>query len=171
MRMSDWSSDVCSSDLAPDGVGDRVGCAPGFRYEEEDQLFCAFGHLQRERLILVFALPCLDGPDPILWRRVGRTTQERRWKQKFRSLVLGQVGLYGKQVIGFKRGHCINGKRDPVALHCYTQPRTGKVERRRFSYLNLRKRQCRQDRDPQEAEQRRQIETQRHDLRLLWDFM
>src|SRR3546814_2516678 len=87
MRISDWSSDVCSSDL----------------------------------------------------------------KQKFRSLVLGQVGLYGKQVIGFKRGHCINGKRDPVALHRYTQPRTGEVERRRFSCLNLRKRQCRQDRDPQEA--------------------
>src|SRR3546814_10333118 len=39
---------------SPDGVGDRVGCAPGFGYEEEDQLFCAFGHLQRERLILVF---------------------------------------------------------------------------------------------------------------------
>src|SRR3546814_13240547 len=66
---------------SPDGVGDRVGCAPGFRYEEEDQLFCAFGHLQPERLILVFALPCLDGPDPILWRRVGRTTQERRKKR------------------------------------------------------------------------------------------
>src|SRR3546814_15842714 len=40
---------------SPDGVGDRVGCAPGFRYEDEDQLFCAFGHLQPERLILVFA--------------------------------------------------------------------------------------------------------------------
>src|SRR3546814_13449597 len=40
---------------SPDGVGYRVGCAPGFRYEEEDQLFCAFGHLQPERLILVFA--------------------------------------------------------------------------------------------------------------------
>src|SRR3546814_7311937 len=90
---------------------------------------------------------------------------------KFRSLVLGQVGLYGKQVIGFKRVHCINGKRDPVALDCYTQPRTGKVERRRFSCLNLRKRQCRQDRDPQEAGQRRQIETQRHYLMLLWDLM
>src|SRR3546814_21196127 len=61
---------------SPDGVGDRVRCAPGFRYEEEDQLFCAFGHLQPERLILVFALPCLDGPDPILWRRV--RSEERR---------------------------------------------------------------------------------------------
>src|SRR3546814_18316408 len=106
MRISDWSSDVCSSDL-----------------------------------------------------------------QKFRSLVLGQVGLYGKQVIGFKRGHCINGKRDPVALHRYTQPRTGEVERRRFSCLNLRKRQCRQDRDPQEAGQRRQIETQKHDLHVALDLM
>src|SRR3546814_4258031 len=81
------------------------------------------------------------------------------------------VGLYGKQVIGFKRGHCINGKRDPVALHRYTQPRTGEVERRRFSCLNLRKRQCRQDRDPQEAGQRRQIETQRHDLNVALDLM
>src|SRR3546814_20355991 len=63
---------------SPDGVGDRVGCAPGFRYEEEDPLFCAFGHLQPERLILVFALPCLDGPDPILWRR----TEERRVGKK-----------------------------------------------------------------------------------------
>src|SRR3546814_6599800 len=24
MRISDWSSDVCSSDLAPDGIGDRA---------------------------------------------------------------------------------------------------------------------------------------------------
>src|SRR3546814_19829067 len=78
---------------SPDGVGDRVGCAPGFRYEEEDQLFCAFGHLQPERRLLVFALPCLDGPDPILWRRVGRTKPERRSKKKFLSLVLGPVGL------------------------------------------------------------------------------
>src|SRR3546814_5726574 len=90
---------------------------------------------------------------------------------KFRSLVLWQVGLDGKQVIGFKRGHFINGKRDPVALHRYTQPRTGEVERRRFSCLNLRKRQCRQDRDPQEAGQRRQIETQRHDLNVALDLM
>src|SRR3546814_21109094 len=64
---------------SPDGVGDRVGCAPGFGYEEEDQLFCAFGHLQRERLILVFALPCLDRSEE---RRVGKecvSTCRSRW--------------------------------------------------------------------------------------------
>src|SRR3546814_15036275 len=101
MRISDWSSDVCSSDL-----------------------------------------------------------------QKFRSLVLGQVGLYGKQVIGFKRGHYINGKCDPVALHRYTQPRTGEVERRRFSCLNLREMQWTQDLHPQEAGQRRRQTTEREDLKF-----
>src|SRR3546814_13165292 len=73
---------------SPDGVGDRVGCAPGFGYEEEDQLFSAFGRLQRERLILVFALPCLDGPDPLIWSRVGRITKERPQNQKLSELFL-----------------------------------------------------------------------------------
>src|SRR3546814_15397990 len=49
MRISDWSSDVCSSNLAEDDVGDRVETADGQVLRAADEVAGGVVHQPRQR--------------------------------------------------------------------------------------------------------------------------
>src|SRR3546814_12934305 len=59
MRISDWSSDVCSSDLLTGHLTDRLSLIGGFRFTSEQ----AVAHFDRTILPgAVAAMPSLGGP-------------------------------------------------------------------------------------------------------------
>jgi hypothetical protein len=73
-------------------------------------------------------IPGLRLDEPILWRRVDRTTQKRHHQHIARAFFFGEVGMHPHAVPHSQRCDCTDGQRLPVAGYLGLNTRPIKIE-------------------------------------------
>src|SRR3546814_20291942 len=107
MRISDWSSDVCSSDLPAVAADDNV-LQPLFLHQRTDRLADQFGHAHVERLP-DHAADVVGAEDAAVYaprRGLGRVAHPYRRRVVFRRRAVDQP------LRPRRRGSCVGWTRD-----------------------------------------------------------